>query len=274
MYMIANPRLRGYPSVYENRICPDCQAYISPYSHHECANIDNYYRYVRPSYQRVTNSNSNTFGDRRRARRPSWRQVSPRPSISVKPKPNQTIIDRASMGISLVFCTIGIMWQMFSISSEYFEYGVLSEVIVTKPKTVQPPAMTLCIRYTELINLDIDLPELGISDELSSEDPTLRTIQENVTIGRLLEVTPGIEKFFLHGWVRRRESYYIREGWHSEAADVFNITKFIKDGYICYRFSHRNQTDLNFEYQSKHVMFGKYPGALMGFSLNKSLVSL
>ena len=190
-----------------------------------------------------------------------------------KPRP-QAVITTVTSSISLICCLIGLIWQLYAVSTDYFEYAVISEVTISKPRTFQPPAMSLCMRYTELINLDIDLPELGIPDSLSSTFNALKTIQEKVTVAKLMQITPSLDRYMTYGWTRDHGSYGIHEADQSSSIpSIINITKFLKDNKVCYRLSPIDQRSSEFRYETKHVAFGQNPGALMGVSMYKSMVS-
>ena len=186
----------------------------------------------------------------------------------------QLWIQRFNICFTLICCSIGVFWQIYSCSAEYFEYGVVSEVIVNKPRVVVPPAFTICMLYTELINLNKAFPQLGIPDHLSSTPDAIQKIQENVIADDILVASPNLTYFMESGWVRQQKSYNIIETDVSNIESIMKITMFIKDYYTCYRVMHINQTKKDFSYASKHVAFGRNPGALMGFSMDKRKVSL
>lgn len=199
-------------------------------------------------------------------RRNQWTQSSHENSSveSLKKECNRKLKCTVNLLVSLLLCLGGTVWQLSSIGAEYFEYAVVSEVSLVKVYDVEPPAMSICLPYIEMIGRE----RLNVSPEdFRDLEKLSEKVSENYTISQLFALTPDIESIILVCWIRRVQSYDID-------ADLskFLIKKYIRDSYVCYRFTHINQGKVGFLYRSHHIQYGKKRGGLMSVRLNKTFL--
>ena len=163
----------------------------------------------------------------------------------------------------LILCSIGVTFQLYHCSTEYFEYEVISEVTVYRPSIIVPPALTICVRYEE-ITRDV----IRNYSEIAYQKVRIKLIQQTFTIGQLMTLIPDIDQFLVSAWIRKRDSFYIDLG-----LKLLTVQMFIKDYYVCYRFTHIDHLHPKFGFRLEHVFFGSEPGTLLELTLDKPKVS-
>lgn len=193
------------------------------------------------------------------------------------PTPEQVVQAAASAGkftltLTVILCLIGVGYQLFTLTAEFMDYQIVSEVMITKNDFVRPPAMSICVPYTEAIDWT-KVPDEKETEGHSKKSPEYRqivgsdkfkqTIQEKYKISWLLEKAPKIDKFLSYSWIRKVDSYGIVEQ-NDTLVKGMQVTKFIKDFYICYRFMHVDANRDDFFFRSHHITFGRKPGMIMG----------
>lgn len=179
------------------------------------------------------------------------------------PKFKEAITDpfgRINIALTLIICLIGLIWQIYTVSADYFAYSVVSEVYIEKRDDVIPPALSLCLPYADVVEDNmIDVQKRWKSDRYISME-----MQEHLTISELFEVTRHLKFFAESAWVRKKNSYNVSVGW-----SYLNVVKYLKDYYACYKISNVDADTPNFHWRSHHISFGRNPGAQMGIYLNK-----
>ena len=56
--------------------------------------------------------------------------------------------------LSYILCSAGLLWQLSTLSTSYFEYQMISKVSYVKNDTVIPPAMSICFPFSQVIDLN------------------------------------------------------------------------------------------------------------------------
>jgi len=82
-----------------------------------------------------------------------------------------------------------------------------------------------------------------------------------------MTLIPDINQFLVSVWIRKRDSFFIDFG-----LEQLSVQVFIKDYYVCYRFSHVDHLQPNFGFRLEHVFFGAEPGSLLELTLDKAKV--
>lgn len=168
--------------------------------------------------------------------------------------------------VSLLLCLGGTLWQLTSICQEYFSYAVVSEVSLLKVYDIEPPALSLCLPYLEMIGIE-KFNYTTKDDKLFDREKLAQQIQETYSISTLFSLTPDITNLITMSWIRKTKSYDV-----DTDISKFMIKKYIRDQYVCYRFSHIDQSTSGFIYRSHHIQYGRKRGAIMGIRLNKTLL--
>ena len=168
---------------------------------------------------------------------------------------------RVTLALSLVACAIGTLWQLYAVCVDYFAYGVVSEVSLVKVYNIEPPVLSLCLPYVDLVNLTA----FGVIANRSASDwrnAAYRRLQEEVTVARLWNATPDLGSLVTRSWCREPDSYNLLTG--------LAIRKYMRDDLVCYRIAHPLQeSQPGFSLKSHQVTYGKRGGGLLGMRLAK-----
>src|SRR5690349_11101842 len=112
---------------------------------------------------------------------------------------------RISLGL---FCSIGLVIQTYYISKQYFAYGTVTSVSLSRDKYVIPPALVVCL---ELANI--------------------KDFYENTTIKKLFEAFPTKDQFIIDLTLHSNFNY----SYSSVDPNVeMSIKVGIRQNQICY----------------------------------------
>src|SRR5687767_9226709 len=67
----------------------------------------------------------------------------------------RVLVRRLNTSLTISLCAIGVLWQITSLSIEYFSYEVVTELYLKKSEKIQPPAFSLCLPYVDLIDVQV-----------------------------------------------------------------------------------------------------------------------
>ena len=130
-------------------------------------------------------------------------------------------MNRVNFAILIYFsiAALGCIWQIEKISHQYFDYEVVTQLEIKRPKHTTPPSLTICFRLPDV------LP--GVSQSLSLE--------------KIYSLTPSVERMFNGCTIRKPGGFLLDtlKGNKSACETLFKIEKFIKQRYVCYTFSLR-----------------------------------
>ena len=112
----------------------------------------------------------------------------------------------------------------------------MSEVSLVKVYNIEPPAFSLCLPYVDMIDLASFGLKRGPESDSDWRSSAYQHLQEHVTVARLMQSTPDLDKYVTRAWVRERDSYRLRTGINSIA-----VRKYLRDDMVCYRVSHPDQ---------------------------------
>ena len=95
--------------------------------------------------------------------------------------------------------TSGFMLQVWSICRNYFNYATASDVTIEMPDLLEPPDVTLCVRYADIL-MD---QSLRTFENLTGKEQirAIRSVQDQVTLDDIFNNTPednAIVKECLH----------------------------------------------------------------------------
>ncbi|KAI1293497.1 hypothetical protein HDE_06620 [Halotydeus destructor] len=179
---------------------------------------------------------------------------------------------RAQKGMPIaimMLCFCGATYQAYDVTSEYIKYQVVSDLSISKPNYILPPAFTLCLAYVDLL----DWRALLSGVQFESDPPRLkhivRALQETVNISQILDALPDIRSNIKYMMARQQGTYNIYENDRA-----LKIRRFIKNYYICYMFTMRGgQLGRDVVLESKDISYGREPGTLMRISFGKANLS-
>ena len=115
---------------------------------------------------------------------------------------------------------MGCIWQVHKISNEYFQYEVVSQLQIVRPRVTRPSSLMICFRLADI----------------------MKQPQNMSTVSSIFEMTPKPEAIVNGCTVREKLGYEI-ESYKSDritCTHIFLVTKFIKQRYLCYSFVFRD----------------------------------
>lgn len=121
------------------------------------------------------------------------------------------------IALSLLFCYIGLFFQVYYITIQFLRYDSVTQVVITRPDLVNPPTLAICIKKDDSLD---------------------------VTAKELLQQRPGIGDFVSSLKIHSLVDYSIINTRGNFSSLI--IRKFIKQFFICY--SIRLKSDIMFDY--------------------------
>lgn len=146
---------------------------------------------------------------------------------------------------------LGFIWQTILISSKYFQYQTVTQLTISRPDYIVPPAVTLCIDYPDLLNRSMfhHLPEFeGIANNKSSFSTGLTSVY--LTIKDIFKMTPNVSDLFNHQRINTSCIYHLPHKYYlateGDCQARFSFRKHYKGRQICYsiEFHHESRFTL------------------------------
>lgn len=178
-----------------------------------------------------------------------------------------------SLMLTSLLCSVGVIWQLYSVTNDFLSYSMVSEVYMEKLDDLSPPSFSVCFPFIELMDWG-RIKKVPVSKKqwmMMGEDNRnmIRDqISSNLTITQIFEFTPNLQDMLTFSQVRKLDSFEI-----SNDPSMIDVVKFVKDDLICYRLSNIDAIGSKareFRLSSHHLTYGSDPGILLSVSLNAS----
>ena len=155
---------------------------------------------------------------------------------------------RVSCSIYAVTCFIGLIVQSSYIIKLYSEYKVSTTISVTVPEKLEPKPLTMCIRYTDILDFNKLNRHKRTNWSLSSNVDDVRKYQHELTIEEVFNFTPKAESV-VSGVRFRNDSKYFLYEFNDIVRPLdpfafFELYKFLYLEYVCYAFKPKFQFQL------------------------------
>lgn len=146
--------------------------------------------------------------------------------------------------LGCLLCLIGLTWQVFYISEQYFRYDSVTQVVIKRPTAVKPPALAICI---------IQERSLGYYNIRETAKATARTIMKATP-----NVTDMVDKFTIN--FNAFMQSYPEGNQHQSANYIFKplIQKFLKQMYLCYAFKVEESITFDYELMTNSLCFPNF----------------
>lgn len=121
-----------------------------------------------------------------------------------------------------------------------------TEVFIEIPITFEPPSLSLCIRYADIINykkLHNDRPELNVST-----DKPIWELLSSLTINEIFNYTPNANYLILSCSVRSPIDNRVALLRGQSCYQYFSVSKYYAQEYVCYRFNHKFPEGATYRY--------------------------
>ena len=153
----------------------------------------------------------------------------------------------------------GLLYQEYQLSSVYFQYPISTKVDISIPDLLEAQAITLCIRYPDILDFDRLSRMRGregwsykkiMNGDLAS-DNFVRFVQDNMTIGEIIEYTPNVNTVLTKAAFRRRNSYEVTYlDTPEKVYQHFYVKKYVYLEYVCYSINKTHVTEQMMPYVS------------------------
>ena len=163
-------------------------------------------------------------------------------------------LKRLQIVLSFVYvsaCLLGCSIQCIFVTNNYLSYQVLTKLQLYLPKELRTPAFTVCFRYVDIMNLTRYSELYNVSMPKILDDETVRSIQSNVRIKTIFDLTPGgsshstindTKKMIRSCSVRSPQGYLINFINGTKCSEsIFDIQRFSIQEYLCYKHTLRKE---------------------------------
>lgn len=143
---------------------------------------------------------------------------------------------------SIMFVTtvlIGLSYQIYQMSDLYFSYKIGTSVKIGIPKILKPQAVSLCVRYTDILEYSRLNAETGRNWSYTRDLETIFTYKDNLTLAEIFKYTPAVDKVVDMIAFRNSDSYDFTFRFGSDSHDV-EVHKYFYLAFICYRIVQTN----------------------------------
>lgn len=132
-------------------------------------------------------------------------------------------------------CLMGFLYQTYCMNDVYFAYPVRSFVTVAMPETVSFEAMSLCIRFVDVMDYASLNRDRNASWRYTLHDEDIRDLQDSVSISDVFAHTPAADDVVTSGEYRLPASSLLSRCDESNCTTAFHVSKFYYLEYVCYR---------------------------------------
>ena len=178
------------------------------------------------------------------------------------PKMRRFVLKR----IVLTFAWIGFVIQGVQVSLQYFAFSTSTSVRIDLPENVTKHPLAVCIRFRDIMHREKLLLETGI--DLSSSNKIIDRLREEVTvtIANVFDYTPD-PKFVIATCLHRPNRLTMRGCGYTACSQLFNVSKFVTQQYVCYIVKELRTTELHFEAATRSTF---KTGIIYKIDLNES----
>jgi hypothetical protein len=137
-----------------------------------------------------------------------------------------------------IICILGCGFQVISVTRTFFLFEVLTRITIDFPQEVSTPALTLCFRFTEILNLTLFNEKYHTNYTKPFSVSSRLDIQNKITMGDIFDLTPSQEENLFLSCIIRSPLDYSHAVYDSDACrnDIFRMIKYQIMEYMCYSF--------------------------------------
>ena len=138
----------------------------------------------------------------------------------------------------LLCSVIGFIVQVTQVSMRYFSFTTTTKILMAMPEYVIVHPVALCIRFTDIIDRGKLFKETGI--KLHTEKGIEKAMEDEtkLTIEQIFDYTPDTEHA-ISECTFRPDNWSIRRGEAEICRQIFNVSKFFTQEYMCYKIRER-----------------------------------
>lgn len=139
-----------------------------------------------------------------------------------------------------LICLFGLAIHTYHISVQYFAYATVTAIKLNMPDNVTIPALSVCWRYADLLDIDALRRENAMIREIdfTSEETikqTVRELQSRITLEQIFRYSPPTDRIYSSCIVRFPGNYDVTYMTAEQCRQRFEIERFYVQEYICYK---------------------------------------
>lgn len=186
----------------------------------------------------------------------------------------QLLLKKIVTVLFTIACFGGWLYQVFEISSKYFEYSVGTRVYQDIQDEIQAPEISVCFRYVDIFNRDQFGNLTGRYFKRPIKEYEINELQASVTVKDIFTFTPyefdSLEDCAFSDGKFRRIHLDSRECYNK-----FHVSKFYTQEFICYHFKFGESIiskSSNITYSYDRISYSlTEPGTIFSLDFNKTL---
>lgn len=146
----------------------------------------------------------------------------------------------------------GCFFQVYKLTSLYLHYNSNTEVFIDIPEYLNPPSVTLCFGYVDVID-NQRLRKDKFKSVAESEYPSYGNLslwqrQSVLTISEILDYSPDSRYLFDKCSLLSPTDVKTYALTGKECYEKFHITKYYSQEYICYRIDNKSPPNLKLKF--------------------------
>lgn len=145
-----------------------------------------------------------------------------------------------------IFCFMGALYQVVMMSQLYFRYRVTTQMSITIDDVVIPYAVTICIRFTDILDYEGLERDTGRRYKHIRDAAVLGKYKENMTVTEIFKYTPDKKDIVSLVKYRKKGTYKV---FNHSGTDI-RLEKFLYSEFICYKIGldkkHQQRMDHRF----------------------------
>ena len=153
-------------------------------------------------------------------------------------------------------CVIGFIYQIIHITDQYARYTTTSRFSRRVPDLMPPPNIAVCLRYADLLNY-------SLIQTTDSEEEYAATVSDIMTY------SPTPEQMVTGCSYRKPNSELYFKATGVDCLNIFTISKFYLEEFICYKIEQKDQELLSFQSISQTL---SHSGAIYDMVFNRSIM--
>ena len=162
---------------------------------------------------------------------------------------SEKLFTRGFISLQTILTLTGMVYQEYLISNLYFSYETTTGVEFYLPETNKAQAVSLCIRYTDILEFERLNHFPSRRDwKYSVKDEDLKRYQQNLTIAEAFEYTPHVSTVIESVIFHTKDSYELQHLNGSQVYEVFEARKFMYHEFICYMILKKDESDQSIPY--------------------------
>ncbi|KAI1298723.1 hypothetical protein HDE_04079 [Halotydeus destructor] len=175
-------------------------------------------------------------------------------------------------GLFTLLCLMGWSYQIYCLITLYLDYNLAAEVAIEASENFTVPDTSICFRYTDILTNEAYMKVLGKNQRyVPTNGGQVSKLLSHFTLDEIYAYTPSQREVFESCKIRHFAAYLLTPYTGKECNDLFDISKFYTQQYMCYKFSIRAKETYNTEHVSRSI---ESPSILYTINLSKKFTDM